>query len=171
MVRAVALAACLTTVAACGSGGTPSTPPATGAATVVDIVDGDTIDVEVGGRTERVRLLGIDTPESVDPDRPVECFGPEASARTAQLLPIGAAITLERDAEGRDRFGRLLAHVFVADAPDGSTSVNEVLLSEGYAEVLVIEPNRAYADRYRAAEASARAAGAGLWGSCPDAGR
>ena len=114
-----------------------------------------------------MRLLGIDTPETVDPDRPVECFGPEASALTAELLPDGTEVQLERDDEGRDHFGRLLAYVFRAD---DDTFVNEALLAEGYAEVLVIEPNGAYADRLRQAESSARASGAGLWGSCPASG-
>ena len=133
-------------------------------ARIVAVVDGDTVEVSLGGRSERVRLLGIDTPETVDPDRPVGCFGPEASARTAELLPDGTEVQLQRDVEGRDHFGRLLAYVFRAD---DDTFVNEVLLAEGYAEVLVIEPNGAYAARLRQAESSARASGAGLWGSCP----
>lgn len=154
--------------AACAGGGDGPAPREVGTAVVVDVVDGDTVEVRVDGRVEAVRLLGIDTPETVDPHRPVGCFGPEASARTAELLPVGTAVSLERDVEGRDHFGRLLAYVFRAG--DG-TFVNEALVAEGYAEVLVIDPNRAYADRLRAAEAAARAAGAGLWGSCPDAGR
>jgi micrococcal nuclease len=163
MVRALALAGTVVLVAC-----SPPPPASPGApARVVDVVDGDTVEVAVGGRTESVRLLGIDTPETVDPDRPVGCFGPEASARTEALLPEGTEVRLERDVEGRDHFGRLLAYVFRAD---DDTFVNEVLLAEGFAEVLVIEPNGAYADRLRAAESSARSSGAGLWGSCTDAG-
>lgn len=169
MVRAPALAGALVLVAcslvACSP---PPTSTPGESARVVDVVDGDTVEVAVGGRTESVRLLGIDTPETVDPDRPVGCFGPEASARTAALLPEGTEVVLERDVEGRDHFGRLLAYVFRAD---DDAFVNEVLVAEGFAEVLVIEPNGAYAPRLRAAESAARAAGAGLWGSCPDAGR
>lgn len=164
MVRALALAGTVV-LGACSpqpapSGGEP--------ARVVAVVDGDTVEVAVNGRTERVRLLGIDTPETVDPDRPVGCFGPEASARTTALLPEGTEVRLERDVEGRDHFGRLLAYVFRAD---DDAFVNEALVAEGFAEVLVIEPNGAYAAQLREAESAARATGAGLWGSCPDAGR
>jgi micrococcal nuclease len=163
MVRALALSTAAV-VGACTAA--PTTDPAE-PARIVAVVDGDTVDVAVGGRTERVRLLGIDTPETVDPDRPVGCFGPEASARTAELLPDGTEVELQRDVEGRDHFGRLLAYVFTGE---DETFVNEVLVAEGYAEVLVIEPNDAYAARLRDAEASARSSGAGLWGSCPPSG-
>jgi micrococcal nuclease len=163
MVRALALSIGVFAGACAAS---PTAGPAE-PARIVTVVDGDTVDVALGGRTERVRLLGIDTPETVDPDRPVGCFGPEASARTAELLPDGTEVQLQRDVEGRDHFGRLLAYVFRAD---DDTFVNEVLVAEGYAEVLVIEPNGAYAARLREAESSARSAGAGLWGSCPSDG-
>jgi micrococcal nuclease len=131
---------------------------------VVEVIDGDTVDVELAGRTERVRLLGIDTPETVDPDRPVGCHGPEASALTHSLLPDGTTVRLERDTEARDRYGRLLAYVFRVD--DG-LFVNEAILVAGEAEILSIEPNHAYATRLAAAADAARAGGAGLWGACP----
>jgi micrococcal nuclease len=153
---------CLLPVA-CGH--SPSTPPAAppGTGVVVAVVDGDTLEVRIAGRVERVRLLGIDTPETVDPDRPVECHGPEASALTHELLPDGATVRLERDEEARDHFGRLLAYVF----RDDGTFVNEALLAAGAAEVLSIRPNDAYAARLAAAADSARAAGAGMWSACP----
>ena len=150
---------------ACGGSPAPADPSA---AVVVAVVDGDTIDVEVAGRTERVRLLGIDTPETVDPDRPVECHGPEASALTHQLLPDGTPVRLERDEEARDRYGRLLAYVFRRD--DG-LFVNEAILAAGEAEVLSIAPNDAYAGALAEAEAAARGTGAGLWGGCPAGGQ
>jgi micrococcal nuclease len=131
---------------------------------VVEVIDGDTIDVELGSRTERVRLLGIDTPETVDPDRPVGCHGPEASALTHSLLPDGTEVRLERDEEARDRYGRLLAYVFRVD--DG-LFVNEAILAAGEAEILSIEPNHAYAGQLAAVADGARAAGLGLWGGCP----
>ena len=135
-------------------------------AVVVATVDGDTVDVDVGdGRVERIRLLGIDTPETVDPDRPVECGGPEASALLAELLPAGTVVRLERDTEARDRYGRLLAYVFL----DDGTFVNEAIAGAGAAELLSIPPNGAYDERLAAAEAAARAAGAGIWGACPRA--
>jgi micrococcal nuclease len=158
--------AALTVLAACG--GPPEPSPDPSAAVVVEVVDGDTIEVTVAGRTERVRLLGIDTPETVDPNRPVECHGPEASALTHQLLPDGTEVRLERDEEPRDRYGRLLAYVFRAD--DG-LFVNEAILEAGEAEVLSIAPNHAYAGRLADAASSARAAGAGLWGGCPGEGQ
>ena len=127
------------------------------------MVDGDTIVIEVGGATERLRLLGIDTPESVDPTRPVQCFGPEASARLAELLPPGTPIRVERDTEARDRYGRLLGYVHRAD---DDLFVNEALLRDGYADLLVMEPNTAYTDALRTALTAARTANAGLWGVC-----
>ena len=142
-------------------------PVPTDTGTVVAVVDGDTLDVDLGGRTERVRLLGIDTPETVDPDRPVGCHGPEASALTHSLLPDGTAVRLERDTEARDRYGRLLAYVFRVD--DG-LFVNEAILAAGEAETLSIEPNHAYAGRLAAAAEAARASGTGLWGVCPSGG-
>ena len=163
---AALLFASLLLVGSC-RGGSPSAddlPPGQGV--VVGVVDGDTIDVEVaGGRVERVRLLGIDTPETVDPDRPVECGGPAASALLAELLPAGTVVRLERDTEARDRFGRLLAYVF----RDDGTFVNEAIADAGAAEVLSIAPNAAYDERLAAAVARARAAGAGMWGTCPRA--
>ena len=133
------------------------------AITVVRVVDGDTLVAHLPGGDETVRLIGIDTPETVDPRKPVQCFGKEASHRTADLLPRGTAIRLERDVEGRDRYGRLLAYVYrVADG----AFVNLTLAEEGYAQPLTIPPNVAYADRFAASAAETRAAGRGLWGAC-----
>jgi micrococcal nuclease len=131
--------------------------------TIVRVVDGDTVVAHLPGGDEKVRLIGIDTPETVDPRKPVQCYGPEASARTKQLLPKGTAIRMERDAEARDRYGRLLAYVYRAG--DG-TFVNLALATEGFAHPLTIAPNVAYADRFAAAVADARAAGRGLWSAC-----
>lgn len=135
-----------------------------GQAVVDKVVDGDTIVVRIGGAEERVRLLGIDTPESVDPRRPVECFGKEASRRTAELLPPGTSVTLERDVEARDRYGRLLAHVYRTG--DG-TYVNLALVAEGFAQILTIPPNVAHVDELRSAATAAREGARGLWAACP----
>jgi micrococcal nuclease len=135
-----------------------------GQGTVIRSVDGDTVDVRIGGADERVRLLGIDTPETVDPRRPVGCFGKEASQRTAALIPPGTVVRLERDVEARDKYGRLLAHVYRVD--DG-TYVNLTLLAEGFATTLTIKPNVAHTDELAAASRAARAAKRGLWGACP----
>src|SRR5881392_3119357 len=131
--------------------------------TVERVIDGDTVVVRLPGGHERVRLVGIDTPETVDPRKPVQCFGKEASNRTKALLPKGTAVRLERDVEARDHYGRLLAYVYrVADG----TFVNLSLAEDGYAQALTIPPNVAYADRFAAAVADARRAGRGLWGAC-----
>jgi endonuclease YncB( thermonuclease family) len=137
--------------------------PAVGDAVVETVVDGDTIDVVIAGRRERVRMLGIDTPEVHPDDGPPECFGPEAAAFTASLLPPGSEIRLERDIVGRDHYGRLLAHVY---RRDDELLVNEAILREGYAQPMTIEPNRAFADRYVAATVAAEREGLGLWRSC-----
>lgn len=135
---------------------------------IVSVTDGDTVVVDFGpAGTERVRLLGIDTPETVKPNSPVECWGPQASARTEELLPPGTPILGQRDAEARDRYGRLLLYLWRAD--DGRF-VNRTLLEEGHAEPLSIAPNHARRAELSAASAQARAAALGLWGSCQPSG-
>ncbi|HEX6425199.1 MAG TPA: thermonuclease family protein [Acidimicrobiales bacterium] len=134
-----------------------------GQATVVRVVDGDTLVVEVGGRHEPVRLIGIDTPETVHPDRPAECFGAEASARLAALLPPGATVRLTRDVEPRDVYDRLLA--YVERTPDGLL-VNVAQVAGGYAEASHHPPNTVHRDGLDEAERAARAAGLGLWSAC-----
>jgi len=136
--------------------------PADGAAVVVDVIDGDTIDVRFAGRTERVRLTGIDTPETHKPDSPVECYGPEATAHTSSLLPPGTRVTIERDVVGRDDYGRLLGYVHRSDG----LFVNHEIIRQGYAVPLSIEPNSTYAARFAAAARSAEADDIGLWAAC-----
>ena len=132
-------------------------------ATVERIVDGDTIVVLIGGRQETVRLIGIDTPESVAPTRPVQCFGKEASLHLEAVLPEGTEITLVRDIEARDAYQRLLG--YVVRSSDG-LFVNLELVAAGYAAVLNYPPNDHYAGVLGRAEADAVAAGRGLWGQC-----
>ena len=126
-------------------------------------VDGDTVDVDLAGAEERVRLIGIDTPESVADDRPVECFGPEAKVRLAELLPAGTEVRLERDVEARDRYGRLLAYVF---RTSDDLLVNLALVDEGFAEARRFAPNVARQAELDRAEDAAKAAGRGLWPVC-----
>lgn len=147
----------------CSRGGEASSPAGPGLAEVVRVVDGDTIVVEIAGAQERVRLIGIDTPESVDPRSPVDCFGPEASAAAKELLPEGTSVRLVRDVEARDRYDRLLAYVYRVD--DG-TFVNLALAERGFAEVATFPPNVAYTEDFVAAVAAARDQSLGLWGSC-----
>lgn len=136
--------------------------------TVTSVIDGDTIDVRIGRRTVRVRLIGIDTPETKDPRRPVQCFGREASERTAELLPRGTIVALELDREEVDAFGRTLAYVH--RELDG-LFVNLELARGGFADVLPIAPNTAHADVLRAAVDEAERLGLGLWGACGGPGR
>ena len=132
-------------------------------ATVVRGVDGDTIVVRTGGIDEKVRFLGIDTPESVKPGTPVECFAKEASAHMEALLPEGTEVVLVRDVEARDRYDRLLAYVYRAD--DG-LFVNLSMVAEGYAQPVTYPPNVAHTDELTAAGRTAREGGLGLWGAC-----
>jgi micrococcal nuclease len=157
---AVVVTSCILAVTTGGCGG-PALDP--GVARVIKVVDGDTLEVEVDTGSERVRLLGIDTPETVHPTKPVECFGPEASARMKQLAPPGTELRLERDTELRDRFGRLLAYAFLADG----TFINRSMVTDGFATTLPIDPNRAYRQDLSAAESEARDQGRGLWSACP----
>jgi micrococcal nuclease len=128
--------------------------------TVVRALDGDTIDVSNARGVARVRLLGVDTPELHHPTKPVQCFAAEAAEYTAAAL-VGRAVHLEFDRERRDKYGRLLAYVFI----DGHR-YNDDLLREGYARVLVIPPNGRYSRTMLQEELHARAQGRGLWGAC-----
>jgi micrococcal nuclease len=132
-------------------------------ATLVHIVDGDTIDVMVGDQRERVRLIGIDTPETKKPNTPVQCFGPEATKFTTSLLPIDTPLHLERDVVARDDYGRLLAYVYLVG--DG-TFVNLKIVRQGYARPLTIPPNVAHAGEFVEAARTAEAGNIGLWARC-----
>jgi micrococcal nuclease len=141
-------------------GGRP-TAGTTVRATVVETIDGDTVVVEfANGTRDTVRLLGVDTPETHHPTKPVQCYGPEASDYTRARL-LGKIVTLERDAEVRDKYGRFLAYVIL----DGAL-YNDELLREGYARFLVIPPNGAHARAMLADELAAQQAHRGLWGAC-----
>ncbi|HXF72049.1 MAG TPA: thermonuclease family protein, partial [Actinomycetota bacterium] len=147
-----------------GGGGQAGNPTAAGPgrpARVLRVIDGDTVEVRFRGRVEDVRLIGVDTPETVAPGEPVECYGREASAFTERRLE-GRRVRLELDVELRDPYGRLLAYVWV----DGKL-FNEVLVREGFAQVATFPPNVRYVDRFLAAQREARREGRGLWGGCP----
>ena len=127
---------------------------------VVRIIDGDTIVVEENGLQEKVRLIGINTPESVDPRKKVECFGKEASA-FATLLLLGKEVRLESDTsqDDRDKYGRLLRFVFLFDG----TLANHVILAEGYGHEYTYKNPHRYQNDFRTAEADARQGQKGLW--------
>lgn len=161
-----ALAACVT-LAGCGQGEPPRPAPGLPPGQDVrvrEVVDGDTVVVD-GGRT--VRLLGVDSPETVHPEREVECYGPEASAYLAGLVPPGTRVRLVAGDEPRDRYGRALA--WVHRAADG-LFVNAALVRDGYARPLSVPPNDRFAGEMDLLAAGARDAGSGLWGACGDAG-
>jgi micrococcal nuclease len=143
------------------SAAAPAAAP--GEATVVRPIDGDTVVVRIRGHDEHVRLIGIDTPESVSQQVPVECYGPEAKHRTAELLPAGTRVRLERDVEARDTYDRLLAYVTRVD--DGAF-VNLLLVQEGYAESFPFPPNTAHQSELDQAQAEARQDQRGLWPAC-----
>jgi micrococcal nuclease len=126
------------------------------------VVDGDTIHVSVGGRRERVRYIGVDTPESRRPGTPVQCFARAAGAHNSRLVR-GRRVQLRTDVQERDRYGRLLAYVY--RRPDG-LFVNAELVRRGFATVLTIPPNVAHAAELLRLERGARRAGRGLWSAC-----
>jgi micrococcal nuclease len=129
-------------------------------AEVVRVIDGDTIVVSIDGRDDDVRYIGIDTPETVKPGTPVQCFGP-AAHRFNERLVDGRRVRLVFDRERRDVYGRLLAYVYTA-----GRFVNAELVRRGYARTLTIAPNDSHAGLFhRLADAAGRA-GKGLWGAC-----
>ena len=135
--------------------------PASARAFVVRAVDGDTIEVRIGGRIEDLRYIGVDTPETVKPDTPVQCFGPRASAFNHQLVER-QQVRLVYGVERRDVYGRLLAYVYL-----GRRLVNAMLVRRGLARSLTIPPNDRFAPLFRGLELRAARAGRGLWGACP----
>lgn len=176
--RALLLALLLgLTAAACGRGaaaphGVAAAAPSAGSAaaaglpagldtTVSRVIDGDTIVVASG---HHIRLIGVDTPETKDPRKPVQCFGKEASAFMSSLLKPGTPVRLVGDAEQLDKYDRTLAYVY--RLPDG-LFINAELVRRGYAHVLTIPPNVAHADEFTALARQASTSGLGLWSACP----
>jgi micrococcal nuclease len=151
--------------------------------TVVRAVDGDTLEVRLAdGALETVRLIGVDTPETVKPDTPVQCFGPRASAFEHRVVE-GRRVRLMVGVEPRDVYGRLLAYVYlrpgptrgpdkhrVSDNPGGVSQrerfLNAELLRRGLARTLSIPPNTRFAERFSALESQASRKARGLWGVC-----
>lgn len=128
---------------------------------VTAVVDGDTLKIEVDGQTETVRLIGIDTPEVVDPRRPVQCFGREASQKAKDVL-LHQRVRLVADAtqSDRDKYGRLIRYVFLEDG----TSFNQLMIEEGYAHEYTYDSNPyQYQSDFLTAERLAREGKRGLW--------
>lgn len=129
----------------------------------MSVADGDTVEVQINGQREKIRLIGVDTPETVHPTKPVGCYGPEASAFTKHLLPLGTKVHVVRDAEARDYYNRLLAYVYRSS---DNYFVNLELVRLGYGTPLNIEPNSAHRQEFVDAAFAAQQAQRGLWGAC-----
>ena len=127
---------------------------------VSNVVDGDTVDVQSEGATDRVRLLGIDTPETVDPNRPVGCYGKEASARAKELM-LNQNVRLEFDSSQahRDKYDRLLAYIYLEDGQ----MINRKLVAEGYAYEYTYNSPYKYQKDFKGIEAIAKSLNRGLW--------
>ena len=147
----------LASVSPAPSGVSNGKPPAT----VTRVVDGDTAHVLFRGRDLTVRFIGVDTPETVAPGQPIECYGPEASQFTTRQL-TGRRIRLEFDVDRIDPFGRTLAYLWMRDG----SLFNETLVHRGFATVATYPPDTRYVERFEAAQRVAKAAGRGLWGAC-----
>ena len=138
------------------------------AGVVVRAVDGDTAVVRVDGQERRVRLLGVDTPETVHPNKPVQFYGKEASNFTKESLN-GKRVWLEYDANPQDRYNRHLAYVWLAnpktinEASIRESMFNARLLLGGYAKVMIIRPNKRYEAEFKKFESEARQAKLGVW--------
>jgi len=159
--RAAIVVVAVAAFAGCGSQAVDDEAPGHAVrARVLRVIDGDTIEVSIGGQHEDVRYIGVDTPETVKPGSPVQCYGPRASAENRRLVE-GRTVRLVFDRERRDAYGRLLAYVYA-----GSRFVNATLVRDGSARTLTIPPNTAHAALLRRLEARAGQAGRGLWGSC-----
>ncbi|NMB92520.1 MAG: thermonuclease family protein [Parcubacteria group bacterium] len=124
---------------------------------VTRVIDGDTIEIEGG---QKVRYIGIDTPETVDPRKPVQCFGVEASKKNKELVE-GKRVRLEKDVSETDKYGRLLRYVYADDI-----FVNDYLVRQGYAYASTFPPDVKYQDKFVEAQKEARENNRGLWSAC-----
>lgn len=129
---------------------------------VARVVDGDTFEIANRGKTEKVRLIGVDTPETVKPNSKVEPYGPEASSYTKKLIE-GKKVRLEFDVQERDKYGRVLAYVYLEDG----TFLNARLLEEGLATIMTVPPNVRMADYFLGLQKKAQKAKKGIWEKMP----
>lgn len=137
--------------------------PATSSGVLVTkVIDGDTIEIE---GTQKVRYLGVDTPETKDPRKPVQCFGKEASNKNKELVE-GKRVILEKDITEADKYGRLLRFVYLPLSDGTRLFVNDYLIREGYGQVLTIPPDVKYSEQFLDAQRKAREQKKGLWGRC-----
>ena len=125
---------------------------------VLKVVDGDTIQIEFNGKKERVRLIGIDTPESVHPDETKNTENGKKASEYTKLLLEGKSVSLEFDVEERDKYGRLLAYVYL-----DKEMINKKLLADGYAQLETVPPNVKYVDEFTTVLEEAKKEKRGLW--------
>jgi micrococcal nuclease len=154
---ACVLAGAIITAVVMAQRGEPAQLDESGTFLVTRVIDGDTVDLEDG---RRVRYLGVDAPETVHPEKPVQCYGPESAAENKRLVE-GTRVRLERDKEEHDVYDRILRYVYI----DG-TDVSALLIAEGYGRVLNVPPNTRHRDQYADLQKAAKAAKLGLWGAC-----
>lgn len=140
-----------------------SSPESIHRAFVENVIDGDTVQLTIGANSERVRLLGIDAPESVHPTVPVQCFGAEATAELRSLLPAGTEVEIFADEQVRDHYGRLLLYLY---RTHDDLAVNLHLVQHGFAASSFYEPNVHFRSDIKGAERQAKAEATGLWGRC-----
>lgn len=129
---------------------------------VTKVIDGDTIEIEGG---QKVRYIGIDTPELHDPRQKVQCFGEESTLKNKELVE-GKEIRLEKDISDKDKYGRLLRYVYIIFSDGGRIFVNDYLVRQGFARVSTYPPDVAYQEIFREAEKEARENIRGLWRLC-----
>ncbi len=134
---------------------------------VSKITDGDTFHVIIDGKDETIRLIGIDTPETVSPTKPIQCFGPEASAKAKELLE-NKSVYLETDSSQgfTDRYDRLLRYALIDNGPNNATSFNSYMIENGYAKEYTYDKAYKYQDVFKKLEIQANGNKAGLWGAC-----
>lgn len=132
---------------------------------VTEVVDGDTMKVSLQGQEKTVRLIGIDTPETVDPRRPVGCFGKEASREAKKLLE-GKMVILQKDVSETDKYNRLLRLVFLPLEDGRILFVNDYLIRAGFAKIYTYPPDVKFNDQFMQAEKEAREMSKGLWDKC-----
>lgn len=131
---------------------------------VVAVKDGDTFDIMLGRRARTIRMLGIDTPETIDPRKPVQCYGKEASEESKRLLNgKNVRLQLNPHREEEDRYGRYLAYAYLGDI-----FINQYLLEKGYAREYTFGKPYAYQGEFRKIESQAKKERRGLWGACKD---
>lgn len=159
MKKVVFLLAFLAILVGCGTGaGDQQKGEGRNWVRVARVIDGDTFEIINKGKSERVRLIGVDTPETVKPNSEVQPFGPEASSFTKKMIE-GKMVRLEFDVQERDKYGRLLAYVYLEDG----TLLNSRLLEEGMATIMTVPPNVRMADTFLGIQKKAQKQKKGIW--------